>query len=277
MNWFFIAILAPIFWSANTHFDKFILSKYGKGRGVGSVFLFSTFFSLFFAAAIFVLKHTEIILYSNSQNFFLFLIPGFLNAFGLYFYLKSLKTEESSVVVALFQLSPVFAYFLGYIFLGKVLIKWEMICFILLSALFFAFNDVLFKKFTIYGGSFAVSLFWQHFGIFIIGISFFLFLKNFREDFFSLIKMNRIKIFLLNGFSEFFYVLGNLISNFATLLAPVALILVVNTYQTVFTFIIGISLTLFFPHIITEKISSRHLLQRMLAIVIILIGSYFLY
>lgn len=307
MNWFFIAIIAPLFWSINTHFDKFILSKYSKGRGVGSVFLFSTFFSFFFAISIFALKYNEIILYSNFQNFLLFLIPGFLNAFGFYFYLKSLRTEESSVVVALFQLSPVFAYFLGYIFLGEILtsvqifasfviligasvlsfdieeiegrvkIKWKMIFFIILSALFFAFNDVLFKKFTIYEGSFVTSLFWQHLGIFFIGFFFFLLLKDFREDFFSLIKNNRIKIFVLNGFSEFFYVLGNLISNFATLLAPVALILVVNTYQTVFTFIIGIVLTLLLPHIITEKISNRHLFQRILAIIIILIGSCFLY
>ena len=307
MNWFFIAILAPLFWSVNTHFDKFILSKYSKGRGVGSVFLFSTFFSIIFSAAIFIFKHGEIILYSNFQNFLLFLLPGFLSAFGFYFYLQSLRNEESSIVVALFQLSPVFAYFLGYIFLGevltltqvlaalvvligagilsfdieeiegKVLVKWGMVGFILLSALFFAFNDVLFKKFTIYQGSFITSLFWQHLGVFIVGMSFFLLSKNFREDFFTLIKNNRIKIFVLNGFSEFFYALGGLLSNLATLFAPVVLVLVVNTYQTVFTFVIGVSLTLFLPHIVIEKISKRHLVQRISAIVIILLGSYFLY
>ena len=307
MNWFFIAILAPIFWSINTHFDKFILSKYSKGRGVGSVFLFSTFFSIFFSAIVLALKHNEIFFYSNSQNFLFFLVPGLFGGLGFYFYLQSLRTEESSVVVALYQLSPVFAYFLGYLFLGEILtltqilaalvvligasilsfdleeiegkisIKWEMVGFIVLSALFFAFNDVLFKKFTIYQGSFVTSLFWQHLGIFIVGASFFFFSKNFREDFFSLIKNNRAKIFVLNGLSEFFYILGGLLSNLATLFAPVVLVLVVNTYQTVFTFIIGLSLTLLLPHIVTEKISKRHLIQRILAIVIILLGSYFLY
>src|SRR3989344_8493125 len=108
MNWFFVAILAPLFWSVNTHFDKFILSKYSKGRCVGSVFLFSTFFSVIFSVVLLVLRYAEITSYSSFQNFLLFLIPGFLNAFGLYFYLQSLKKEESSIVVALFQLSPVF-------------------------------------------------------------------------------------------------------------------------------------------------------------------------
>src|SRR3989344_4824731 len=100
MNWFFVSILAPIFWSANTHFDKFILSKHSKDRGVGSVFLFSTFFSFLFAATIFVFGYAEILSLSNYRNFILFLLPGFLNALGLYFYLRSLRVEESSVVVA---------------------------------------------------------------------------------------------------------------------------------------------------------------------------------
>lgn len=307
MSWFFIAILAPIFWSINTHFDKFILSKYSKGRGVGSVFLFSASFSAIFSIVILLLKWKEIFLYSTASNFALFLLPGIFCALGLYFYLQSLRTEESSVVVALYQSSPVFAYFLGYIFLGEVLsfkqilaaisiligvailtfdleeiesklkIKWSMAGFILTSALFFASNDVLFKKFTIFEGSFATSLFWQHLGIFITGLFFFFIFKNLRDDFFFLIENNRVKIFVLNGISEFFYALGNLLSNLATLFAPVVLVLVVNTYQTVFTFIIGIALTLFLPHIISEKISKRHLTQRILAISIILIGSYFLY
>jgi len=306
MNWFFIAIFAPIFWSINTHFDKFILSKYNKERGIESVFFFSTLFSVLFSLLILIFKHNEIFFYSGLQNLFLFLLPGFFNALGLYFYLQSLKTEESSIIVALFQLTPVFAYFLGFFILGEILtqnqilasliiligasilslnlekgekisIKIKTVGLISLSALFFAFNDVLFKKYTIYQGSFITSLFWQHVGIFIIGTCFFLFLKQYRGDFLLLLKNNHKKLLFLNGLNELFYILGNLISNFATLFAPVALILVINSYQTVFTFIIGISLTLFLPHIITEKISRHHLVQRILAIGIILLGSYFLY
>ena len=306
MNWFFIALSGPIFWSVNTHFDKFILSKYEKKeKGVEAVFLFSTLFSIMFAIGLFTFKHSEIIPDSQFQNFGLLIIPGILNALGFYFYLQSLKTEESSVVVALFQMTPVFAYFLSYLILGEVLtnnqifasililigasilsfsleenrkivIKKRVVGFITLSALFFAANDVLFKK-LVHHGSFVTSLFWQHIGIFIIGTCFFIILKKHRAEFIERLKENHFKLFILNSFNEFFYVLGNLISNLATLFAPVALVLVVNTYQTVFTFVIGILLTLFLPHIITEKTSRRHLTQKILAIVVIIIGSYFLY
>ncbi|MFA6515044.1 MAG: EamA family transporter [Candidatus Paceibacterota bacterium] len=306
MTWFFIALLAPVFWSISTHFDKYILSRYSKRGGMESVFLFSTFFSLIFALFIFSIKYNEIISYSEYQNILLFVIPGILNALGLYFYLKSLKNEESSIVVALFQVSPVFAYFLSYLILGeiltkiqifasiiillgatilsfnieekrKILVKWEMVRYILLAALFFALNDVIFKEFTISHGSFITSLFYQHIGIFIVGLLFFLFKKHYKEDFILLLKNNKIKIFVLNGATELSYVLGNLISNFVMLSVPVALVLIVNTYQTVFTFTIGLLLTLFLPHIVTEKISKRHLIQKILAITIIIIGSYFLY
>lgn len=306
MTWIYIAILAPLFWSISTHFDKHILSKYSKRGGMESVFLFSTFFSLIFASLLFVFKYNEITFTSNFNNFILFIIPGILNAFGFYFYLKSLKNEESSVVVALFQVAPVFAYFLSYLFLGELLsrtqiyasliillgasilsfdieeeggykIKWKMVGFILLSALLFALNDVLFKKYSLFSGSFATSLFWQHIGIFIIGLSFFIFKKNYKNDFISLIINNRLKIFALNGVTEIFYILGNLISNFVMLSVPVALVLVINTYQTVFTFIIGLFLTMYLPKFVSEKITRYHLIQRIVAIIIIILGSYFLY
>jgi|SRR3989344_384830 len=306
MQWFFIALIAPIFWSINVHFDRFILTKYGRRGGVGSVFLFSTFFSFLFAFLVLILKYKEIFLYSNFQSTFFFLFPGFLNALGFYFYLQSLKDEESSVTVALFQLSPVFAYFLSYLILGEVLTthqilasllilsgvsilsvdlqennivfaKKRVLFFIALSALFFALNDVLFKGFTINDGSFATSLFWQHIGIFTTGLCFFLFFKSYRQDFFYLIKKGRTTLFLLNGISELFYVLGNLLSNLATLFASVALVLVVNSYQVVFTFALGIIFTLFLPNLVNEKISLRHLLHKSLAIITIIAGSCLLY
>jgi drug/metabolite transporter (DMT)-like permease len=306
MNWFFISVMAPVFWSINTHFDKYILSRYNKDKGIESVFLFSTLFSILFSAGLFVFKHNDIILYHSYQDIGYLLLPGIFNALGFYFYLQSLKTEESSIVVALFQMTPVFAYILSYIILGEVLtsgqifasililigasilsvsleedkrmvFKKNVIGFISLSALFFAANDVLFKKVAVYQGSFFTSLFWQHIGIFIIGIVFFILLKRHRGDFLTQLKNNKLKLFALNGANEFFYVSGNMISNLATLYAPVALVLVVNTYQTVFTFIIGTLLTFFLPSIVTERISRRHLTQKILAIVVIIIGTYFLY
>lgn len=37
MNWFLIALIPPTVWAATHHFDKYLLSKYFKGGGVGAL------------------------------------------------------------------------------------------------------------------------------------------------------------------------------------------------------------------------------------------------
>src|SRR5574343_300275 len=59
-----------------------------------------------------------------NLNFFTILILlfcGFLSAVGFYFYLKAMDMEEVSIVVPLFQLLPVFSYFLAFFILGESL------------------------------------------------------------------------------------------------------------------------------------------------------------
>lgn len=270
------------------------------------MFLFATFFSLVFSLCVLLIKSSDIFLYTEIYNVALYILPGLLNAVGFFMYLKSLKIEESSVVVALFQLSPVIAYFLAHFFLGESLtviqvvasvciilgaiilaidledkdrisFKKEVLFFVFSSAFLFALNDVIFKGTTLNEGSFIVSLFWQHVGIFLVGLLFYIFSTSYREEFVFLIKRGRKKFFILNSISEIFYVLGNLLSNFATFLAPVALVLVVNSFQAVFVFIIGVIFTIFWPRFVNEKISRKYILQKIIAIIIIIIGSFLLY
>ena len=151
-----------------------------------------------------------------------------------------------------------------------------MVCFILLSALLFAFNDVLFKNLQSTRDHLS-PLFLATLRYFYSWNILFLTFKDFRKDFVSLITTSRGKIFVLNGISEFFYVLGGLISNFATLLAPVALIPCCKHLSNCVHFHYRHFIDTISPSYHYRKISRRHLFQRVLAIVVILIGSYFLY
>lgn len=85
------------------------------------------------------------------------------------------------------------------------------------------------------------------------------------------------RLLALNAFSESMYIIGGVANNFALLMAPVALVFVVNSYQSFFVFIIGVTLTKIFPQFITEKITTRHFFHKLISIIIILIGTYFLY
>ena len=155
-------------------------------------------------------------------------------------------------------------------------LKSRVLILIATSSFFFALHDTLFKKVAIVE-SFWVSVFWQYVSLTIFGVIILLGIKRFRKDFFSMFSNIGGKILSLNIVSEVLYILGNLTNNFAILLAPVAVVLVVSSYQPLFVFIGGVFLTLLLPHIVTEKISKKHLAHKFISILIIIIGSYFLY
>jgi len=42
MSWFLFALIGPALWALVNHIDKYIISKYFTGRGVGSLVLFTS-------------------------------------------------------------------------------------------------------------------------------------------------------------------------------------------------------------------------------------------
>ncbi|MFZ2150020.1 MAG: DMT family transporter [Minisyncoccia bacterium] len=303
-NWFLIALIAPLLWSIVNHLDKYLLSKYLKSRGVGALFIFSALSSVLVLPFLVYFYHSTLFDIS-SLDLWTLLFVGFLSAGALYFYLEGMNEEEASIVVPLFQLVPVFGYFLSYFILGESLntsqlfasllimfgiialtieidadnnvsLKTKVLVLITISSFLFALHDTLFKKVALVE-SFWIAVFWQYVSLCIVGVFIFIFVKKFRNDFTEMFSHSGIKIFSLNVAGEVLYIIGNLANNFATLLAPVAVVLVVSSYQPLFVFIIGIFLTVFLPNISIEKISRKHLVHKLVSILIIVIGSYFLY
>lgn len=303
-NWFFVALLGPILWSIVNHIDKYMLSKYLKERGVGALIIFSALASALVLPFVGYVYRSEIFAISIIDLVIL-IIVGLLSVGAFYLYLEGMREEEASIVVPLYQLTPVFGYFFGFIILGETLsgaqifasliiilgilaltveidvdnhitLKIPVLILISGSSLLFALHDTLFKKVTVVE-SFWVSVFWQYVSLTLAGIGILFFIPRFRRDFFSMFRNTGAGILTLNITSELLYIAGNLANNFAILFAPVALVLVVSSYQPVFVFIGGILLTIFLPHISIERITGKHLFQKIASITIILIGSYLLY
>ncbi len=304
LNWFLIALIAPILWSIVNHIDKHLLSRYFEGKGVGAIMLFSSLFSAVILPIIAFFYHSQIF-NLPFYDLALLLLVGLISAGAFYFYLRAMDIEEASIVVPLFQLIPIFGYFLSFLIIGESLsiqqimyslliiagiailsveidlesnfiFRKKVLYFVASSSFLFALHDVLFKKVAVQD-TFWVSAFWQYAGLTIFGIFLFFISQHFRQEFLRMIKGHNLNILSLNIVSESLYILGNLANNFATLLAPVAIVLVVSSYQPLFVFIGGVFLTIFLPKIITEKISHKHLVHKSISILIIIIGSYLLY
>jgi drug/metabolite transporter (DMT)-like permease len=301
MNWFFIALIAPFLYAITNHTDKYLVSKYIKEDEVGSLIIFSALFGIFILPIIFIISPA--VLAVSLLQVAILIIIGILVVFSILCYLYALKFDEATFVIPFYQTIPIFGFILAYFILRETLSKIQMsaaliillgtlilsfdvqnkkihfkkkvVFFMVTASFFYAVSDVLFKFVALERG-FWVSTFWTLVGKVLIGIIFLIFISSYRKQFFTLLKEAKGKILALNSMNEMATILANMISQYAVLLAPVALILMVNSFQPLFVFLIGLCLTLFFPKISTEKIQGKYLAQKIIAIFIILIGSYFL-
>ncbi|MBU0750106.1 DMT family transporter [Patescibacteria group bacterium] len=303
MSWFFIALIGPFLYALTNHIDKVLLEKYFKEGGVGTLILFSSLLSALALPFLFMADPT--VLNVSIPNILILAFVGILNVAVLWCYLLALKDEEASVAVVFYQLVPVFGYILGYIILGEVLTQMQLIAMaivifgtsiisfeidaenkfklrkntivlMLAAAFFWGLESVIFKAVALEEQLWR-SLFWEHMMLAFAGVLIFIFIASYRKHFLSAIKNNSGGILGLNVANESIYMVGNIAFSVAYLMAPVALVLLTESYQPLFVFAIGIFLTIFFPKLITEKIEARHLWQKAIAICVTGIGTYMLF
>ncbi len=302
MSWFFIAIVGPFLYALTNHIDKILLERYFKQSGVGTLILFSSLLSVL--ALPFLLYIDPTVLDISLFNIFVLAILGVLNVLVLWFYLLALMNEEASVAVIFYQLVPVFGLVLGYfildevlsqtqliamaiIILGTTIISFEVnsdnkftlrrqtILYMTVASFCWALSSVIFKSVALEENVWR-TLFWEHLMMVIVGILVFMFARSYRQNFLLALRENSKSILSLNVLNESLYMLGNIAFSFAYLLAPIALVLLTQSFQPFFVLVIGIILTLFFPRISVEKIEAKHLWQKVIAICITGIGAYML-
>ena len=102
------------------------------------------------------------------------------------------------------------------------------------------------------------------------------FVKSYREQFINVMKTNRVVVLSLNGANEILNIIAKVSFNFASLLTPITITWIVNGFQPLFVFGYGVILTLFLPKIVKEDIGRKSLIQKILAILVMFIGTYFL-
>ena len=114
-------------------------------------------------------------------------------------------------------------------------------------------RETLFKYVSI-ENSFTVSFFWSHVGMLICGIVLLGFNRRLLKDFIHSIRVNGASIFTLSvvfeGVSAIIYV-----GDYATLLAPITIVMTLNGYQPVFVLCLVYFSLFFFPAFAKEKSS----------------------
>jgi uncharacterized membrane protein len=300
MNWMFFAFLAPFLWATSNHIDKYLLNKYFKDGGAGALIVFSALIGIpllpiiyFIHPAVFSINFiSAICIVLNGAIFVLALIP----------YMYALADDEASFVAPLFQTIPFFTYILAYIFLHESLttiqifaalliifgavglsldidnqmrLKKKIFWLMILSSFMISINSFAFK-FIALSESFWVTSFWEYVGFSLLAVVLLVFVKSYRKQFFEVLKINTTRVLAVNAFNEVINIVAKIVMNFATLLAPLALVWVVNSIQPFFVLLIGIIITFAFPYLGKESFLKKHMLQKLASITIMILGTVLL-
>jgi drug/metabolite transporter (DMT)-like permease len=299
MSWFFIALCAPFLLACANHNDKLLLSRYLKEKNIGSIVIFS---SLFSSVAI------PIVLFIQPDVYDVSLVQGsavvatgMFSVFAVVCYLHALDLDEASFVTPFYQTVPIFAYFLGYFILGETItlaqglgsiviivgaltlsfefgrrgmrFKRNVVALMLAASFLSAINGVIFKLIAVEKG-FWVSLFWGFVGQVMAGLTFLVCVPSYRRGFLDLFKQQKVAVVGLIALSRILVSVSEAVTLYATLLAPVALVLLVSSFQPLFVFTFGVALTLFLPRVAKESLGRMKMLQKGAGIGLMLAGGY---
>jgi drug/metabolite transporter (DMT)-like permease len=304
VQWLAVAavFIGSLLFAVGNHTDKFLVDKERDGSSLESVMLFSTLV----AGPIMLLA---MLIYAKFEIAFapipaaLAVLAAISYTLANYFYFRALEKNDTTVVIAMTQLIPVFTFIISAVFFQEFLTTRQMIggAIIIASAvaistnlkdlknrqnyqvlglmlLFSLFYAGFFKLFEVanktsdYGSA---SVFFQ-FGLTLVGV--FLWLRRkYRREFIKSIKQNGRVFVGLNVFNEIINAVAAQLDNWAVIFLPLAIVNTLAGFQPVFVLILGLVGAKFWPKIFQDKVSRGELIRKSFCILISLVGLYVMF
>jgi drug/metabolite transporter (DMT)-like permease len=234
----------------------------------------------------------------DPQSMAVIAVSGILYMGAIYFYLEALQVEEASTVAPFFQAAGIYGLILGYFVLGEKLsilqiigvlliiagsvllslrigqgagrFKTRLVILMLTCALAIALSTLIFKFFAV-RDEFWTTTFWNFAGQAIFGVILMLIAAN-RRQFIKMMRANTGAVLSVNGANELINLGGNLGMRYTLLFAPLGIVQAINSTTPFFVLFFGVVLSLFFPSLGREKISFVGLMQKIIAISLVVAG-----
>ena len=290
----FLAIFASFLWATTNHIDKFLLNWIDESwNSIKTLMVFSTLIAwIIFLPVWLIISKFNISI--NSISLIVIFWASIIYCLANYFYFKSLEKNDTTNVVVMLQLIPVFTYILALLFFKENLtiqqIIWSIV--IILSAIFISFDfeeknnkkgwlaliimtlssllyAIYFFLFDIWirHSSYNSCFFRFQIGLLIIWIIF-MCIKSYRITFLKALKNNGKKYFSLNITNETINIIANSLLNFANVTIPIALANVLNGFQWMFAFILGAIGVKFLPKYFKENMNKKVVIQKVSCIIL---------
>jgi uncharacterized membrane protein len=227
------------------------------------------------------------------------ILNGLLLSASFFVYNKALKKEEASIIISLVYIKPIIVVFLAWLLLSEslsiskyagivlivlssILISYvkpqrkqfllSMLVLALLVAFLWAVSNTL-AKYVMFEIDYWSLLFWTTVGG-LLSIPLWLLHPTIRTNFFKTVRSIDKKIYLYFIFNEAVYTLGELFFFISTSLGLVSLVAAISGLQPFFVVVFTLALSIFVPSILKEVIDRKTVLLKLIAVILIFIGSW---
>jgi drug/metabolite transporter (DMT)-like permease len=299
---FLLLAIGPFCYALTNFIDKALLQRYFANGGAGTILISSALISMATLPLLYLTDPT--VMEVSTPHIAALAVVGALNLLVLFCYLKALEAEDVSAAIIFYQLVPVIAYGLGYLFLGETLTEIQMVAmliviggtsmvavefdelgrvrlrgrtavYMVLASTFWAAGAVVFKAVAL-EERVVRSLFWENMVLGAAGICLLLTIPASRNTFVKGYRSNTTAVLLLSLANEALYILGNIAMAFAYLQVPVSLALLANSYQSIFALLISALIYVLRPDMGASRLSTAQIVRRITAIVVAGTGTYLL-
>ena len=296
MSWVVFAFSGPVLWAISVHLDKYLVERFFKESNVAVMLLFTAFIGTLLLP--FIWLYEPSVTAPGARSIALIIVSGLLYMGAMLLYLQALQTEDASVVAPYFQASPLFGFGLAYLVLGETLSARQLAGggMIVLGALIvsirFQYGARLFKTrlaVLMLGCGFTSALgglifkiyaidvdcwtttFWMYVGEALFGCAL-LAVPAYRRQLAATLRVNTAALLSINGSNELINLGGGLGNRYALMFAPLSLVQAIGSTTTLFVFAFGVVLSLFWPGVIREDLSSGELVRKGLAALLVAAG-----
>jgi uncharacterized membrane protein len=294
MSWIALAFCGPVLWAVSTHIDKYLVEKFFKETGVGTLLIFTSLIGLIGLPIIWAFTDVFVI---GTMGVWVTALSGLLYMTAMYFYLRALQQEEATTIAPLFQTSTLFTYAIAYFVLHETLTLWRIVggLLVMASALVISYDpghkhkfklpvvalilactatlavsSVIFKLFAIKDAFWPVT-FWNFAGEAVFG-AVMLAIPYYRREFLGMFAKHPGAVTGINAANELINLGGGLAARWASLLGPVSLVSAIGGTTSLFVFGFGVLISLFFPKFGREDLSRGSLIQKGIAVVLVGVG-----
>lgn len=293
--WILYALLSPAVYTITNYVDKFLLSKRVKDYSALPIytasvsFIFGVMWWTIFGFPLLPLLDGSIII-----------ITGIITIFSIVLYFKALSVEETSTVILLFQLAPLFTLLLSSVVLKENITSSQYMGFgcILLATLLLVIPknnmpwkmpqsfwpiilyDILFSvigvllKFATKESSFTQIIAYESFGMGIGGVLIFFLFPTIRDAFLKSRKIlfkRALPVIVLN---EIIFIVAKSLGYYAFVIGPVVLVSVISNIQVFFGLLFGYILSLIYPKTFREDTSRKTLIMKVFTAILLFAGLY---